>query len=199
MEKWCDVNSFHGITLLSRPTLGKLFTKVLNNTLTFRSDTYDIICDSQAGFRKGRGTIDNIFIIQSIVDYSLEQGEKVYCAFIDFRKAFDYLNRDCLWFKLLKSGIRSDMYDIIKHMYEETTASVKHQGILSDIFECNLGVRQGESISPFLSNLFLNDLDEALSVGQFQGINIGDINIETLFMQMIWHFYQKLERIYRLG
>ena len=72
------------------------------------------------------------------------------------------------------------MYDIIKHMYEETTASVKHQGILSDIFECNLGVRQGEIISPFLFNLFLNDLDEALSVGQFQGINIGDINIKTL-------------------
>ena len=127
------VNNFRGITLLS--TLGKLLTKVLNNRLTFWSDTYDIISNSQAGFRKGRGTIDNIFIIQSIVDYSLEQGKRVYCAFIDFREAFDYLNRDCLWFKLLKSGIRGNMYDIIKHMYEETTASVKHQGILSDIFE----------------------------------------------------------------
>ena len=72
------------------------------------------------------------------------------------------------------------MYNIIKHMYEETNASVKHQGILSDIFECCIRVRQGESISPFLFNLFLNDLDEALSVGQFQGINIGDINLKTL-------------------
>ena len=123
-----DVNNFRGITLLS--TLGKLFTKVLRNRLTFWSDTYDIVSDSQAGFRKGWGTIDNIVIIQSIVDYSLEQGEKVYCAFIDLRKAFDYLNGDCLWFKLLKSGIRGNMYDIIKHMYEETTASVKRQGIL---------------------------------------------------------------------
>ena len=79
-----DVNNFRGITLLS--TLGKLFTKVLNNRLIFWSDTYDIISDSQAGFRKGWGTIDNIVIIQSIVDYSLEQGEKVYCDFIDFEK-----------------------------------------------------------------------------------------------------------------
>ena len=85
----------------------------------------------------------------------------MYCAFIDFRKAFDYLNRNCLWFKLLKSGIRGSMYDIIKHMYEEATASVKHQGILSEKFKCCLGVRQGESIPPFLFILFLNDLDEA--------------------------------------
>ena len=41
------------------------------------------------------------------------------------------------------------MYDIIKHMYEETTASVKHQGMLSDIFECNLGVRQGKVFHRF--------------------------------------------------
>ena len=61
-------------------------------------------------------------------------------------------------------------------MYEETTASVKHQGILSYIFEFCIGVRQGESISPFLFNLFLNDLDEVLTVSQFQGINIGDTN-----------------------
>ena len=56
-----DVNNFRGITLLS--TLGKLFTKVLNNRFTFWAHTYDIISDSQAGFPKGRGTIDNIFII----------------------------------------------------------------------------------------------------------------------------------------
>ena len=47
---------------------------------------------------------------------------------------------------------------------------------LSNLFECCLGVRQGESISPFPFDLLLNDLNEALSVGQFQGINIGDIN-----------------------
>ena len=67
-------------------------------------------------------------------------------------------------------------------MYEETTASVKHQGILSDIFECCLGVRQGESVSPLLFNLVLNDLNEALSVGRFQGIDIGDINLKNVII-----------------
>ena len=75
-------------------------------------------------------------------------------------------------------------------MYEETTASVKHQGILSGIFECCFGVRQSESISPYLFNLFLNDLDEALSVGQFQGINIGEINLKTLYI--IYYYYMQM-------
>ena len=65
-------------------------------------------------------------------------------------------------------------------MYEETTASVRHQGMLSDTFKCSLGVRQGESISPFLFNIFLNDLDETLAARQFQGVNIGNVNIKTL-------------------
>ena len=72
----CDVNNYRGITLLS--TLGKLFTKILNNRLVFWSDTYNIITDTQAGFRKGRSTVDNIFIIQSIIDSSLGKEKKVY-------------------------------------------------------------------------------------------------------------------------
>ena len=42
----------------------------------------------------------------------------------------------------------------------------------------------------------MDDLDEALSLGQFQVIDIGDININNYSMQIIWHFNQKLERIY---
>ena len=56
-----DVENYRGIPLLS--TLGKLFTRILNNRLTFWSDTFNILCDTQSGFRKSHSTVDNIFML----------------------------------------------------------------------------------------------------------------------------------------
>ena len=52
-------------------------------------------------------------------------------------------------------------------MYCNTTSKVKYSGVLSNNFECNLDVRQGASLSPFLFNLFLNDIEAALESGGF--------------------------------
>ena len=173
-----DVNNYRGITLLS--TLGKLFTRILNNRLTFWSSTYHIISDVQSGFCKGRSTLDNLFILQSIIDSSLGNNNKVYCATVDFKKAFDFINRDCLWYKLLKSGIRGNMYNIINSMYSNNFSTVKHQGCISEPFECRIGVRQGESLSPFLFSIFLNDLEIFLQTGNFQGIDMEGTPLKLL-------------------
>ena len=80
------------------------------------------------------------------------------------------MNRDCLWYKLLKSGVRDPIFNIIKDMYCNTTSKVKISGVFSNNFKCNLGVRQGESLSTFLFNLFLNDIEAALKSGGFRGV-----------------------------
>ena len=94
-----NVDNYRGITLLS--TLGKLFTRVLNNRLMLWADSHSILIDAQAGFRKGRSTVDNTFILHYIVNVCLNQNQRLYCSFIDFRKAFDYVNRDCMWYKMI--------------------------------------------------------------------------------------------------
>ena len=64
------------------------------------------------------------------------------------------------------------MYDIINSMYNSVKSRVKTQGELSDEFDCLIGVRQGECLSPFLFSLFLNDLEQSLVDGNFTGLEL---------------------------
>ena len=89
-------------------------------------------------------------MLQSVIDSCLNTKRRLHVAFIDLKKAFVHVNRDCLWYKLLKSEIRGPIFNIIKDMYCNTTSQVKYSGAFSNNFECNLGVRQRESLSPFL-------------------------------------------------
>ena len=92
-------DNYRGITLLS--TLGKLFTRVINDRL----ESYGVYIEAQYGFRKGRGTADRIFVLSQLVNTFVNSGEKLYAFFVDFRKAFDFVVRDTLWYKLLCYGV----------------------------------------------------------------------------------------------
>ena len=139
-------------------TLGKLFTRILNNRLNAWAEEYNVYIEAQAGFRKHMSTIDNIFILSGLITHCLNNNETLYCAFVDFSKAFDYVVRDNVWYKLLKIGVRGKMLDIIKSMYSIVKSKIKYKNNVSEAFICNIGVRQGECLSPFLFSMYLNDL-----------------------------------------
>ena len=86
-----DPDNYRGITLLS--CVGKLFTAVLNDRVTKYLDAVGGIGDEQAGFRQGHSTIDHIFALHAILNIYLSAGKRVYCAFIDYKKAFDFVDR----------------------------------------------------------------------------------------------------------
>ena len=172
------VENYRGITLLS--TLGKLFTRILNNRLTDWAENYQVYIESQAGFRSNMGTVDNIFTLHGLLTHVINQEKKLYCAFIDFTKAFDYINRDILWHKLIKLGVRGKALNIIKSMYENVKSRVKYQNRLSENFECYLGVRQGESLSPFLFSMYLNDIEDEFYMSGIEGIDIHHIKLFLL-------------------
>ena len=81
-------------------------------------------------------TVDNIFILHGLISPMLNQGKKLFCAFIDFTMAFDYVVRDNLWFKLIKLGIRGNILNIIKSMYETVKSKVRFENQLSEEFSC---------------------------------------------------------------
>ena len=106
-------------------TLGKLFTRVINNRLTEWAETYAILIETQAAFRQGMGSVDTLFVLHGLVSHMLNQGAKLYCAFIGFTKAFDNIVREYLWYKLIQLGLRRKILNIIKSMYSSVKSRVK--------------------------------------------------------------------------
>ena len=173
-----EPSNYRGITLLS--SLGKLFSRTLNNRLVKWAEKYNVYIEAQAGFRKGMSTIDNIFILNGLISHCLSNNRKLFCAFVDFKKAFDFVVRENLWYKLIKMGVRGKILNVIKSMYECVKSKVKCNNVLSEEFMCTLGVRQGECLSPFLFSMFLNDIEEELIQKGVEGINIGYLNLAIL-------------------
>ena len=85
-----------------------------------------------------------------------------------------------MWYKLLKTGIRGKIINVIKSMYENIKSRVKYDNLLSNDFTCLLGVRQGECLSPFLFSMYVNDLEEMLVSNEFKGIEIGMLKLFLL-------------------
>ena len=156
-----DANNYRGITLVS--CLGKVFTGLLNKRLSDFLEQNGVLNENQAGFRSGYSTVDHIFNLNLIINKFLSDGKKLYCAFVDYEKAFDTVWRKGLWFKLLNQGIKGRCFKVIVNMYDGIKSLVEKDGKLSEIFPCNMGVRQGENLSPLLFAVFLNDLQSSFS------------------------------------
>ena len=76
--------------------------------------------------------------------------KKLYCAFIDFKKAFDpfdSISRNKLWYKLISNGINGNILSTISNLYKKAKSCVKHpgSGFISEIFPSQVGVRQGDN------------------------------------------------------
>ena len=169
--------NYRGITLLS--VLGKLFTRLLNNRLDDWAEKYRIYIEAQNGFRRGRGTVDSAFILSNIISSFLENGKKLYAFFVDYSKAFDFVVHDNLWYKLLKLGLRGKIIHILRSMYSCMKTKVFNNCEKSEPFECKLGVRQGECLSPFLFAMYVNDLESHLCSPD-AGITIDDVRFLLL-------------------
>ena len=100
-----NTENYRAIALIKY--LCKIFMSILTTRLTDWAETQNVIDESQAGFRKGYSTIDNIFSLQSVVQkYLCRKRGRFYCIFVDFKRAFDSIQHDSLWFSLeRKKGI----------------------------------------------------------------------------------------------
>ena len=126
-------------------------------------------------------TIDNIFVLNGLIKRCINNNEYLYCCFVDFTKAFDYVERDILWYQLTKIGVRGRMLHIIKSIYATVKSRVKNNNTLSETFSYNIGVRHWECLSPFLFAMYVNDLEKKkLDDKGVNGIDIGMVKLLLL-------------------
>ena len=158
---------------------------MLNNRLTEFLDKNDKRSENQAGFRKGYGTTDHMFVLNSLIEIMKVSKKKLFCAFIDFSQAFDSICRGRLWRKRLFNSVNGKLFTIVYNMYENIKSCVRINDETSAFFPSECGVRQGENLSPLLFSLYLNDLENFIISGGVSIIDLEIISNET-------HVYIKL-------
>ena len=135
-----------------------------------------ILPEWQSGFRKKRGCLDNIFVLNTVIQLHVRRvGGKMYALFIDFKTAFDSVNHEMLWKKLLNLGISTKMVKIIEKIYHKATLKVKTKQGLTDSININKGVLQGETLSPLLFALFISDLETFLKSKGIRGVSVNHL------------------------
>ena len=137
--------------------------------------------DVQAGFRKGRGTRDQIANILWIIKKAREFQKNVYFCFIDYAKAFDSVDHNKLWNILKEMGIADHLSCLLRNLYTGQEATVRPGHGATDWFKIGKGVRQGCMLSPCLFNLYADYIMRNTGLEEAQaGIKIAWRNINNL-------------------
>ena len=129
----------------------KLMIKILQTRLQQYMNCE--LLDVQAGFRKGRGTRDQIANIRWIVEKAREFQKSIYFWFIDYVKAFDCVDHNEFWKILKEMGIPDHLTCLLRNLYAGQEATVRTGHGTTDWFKTGKGVRQGCTLSPCLFNL----------------------------------------------
>ena len=141
-----------GITL--RSTASKLFQIVLLQRLN--AGLEDLLRENQCGFRRNRSCIDQLYSLQCIIHNCIEFNLPLYINFIDFKAAFDSINRDFIWKAFEHYGLPTKYINIFKAFFRRTESAVRVNGELTRWFNVESGTGQGDVQGPPIFNLVIN-------------------------------------------
>ena len=127
---------------------------VFNGTWSIQPYMNHELPDVQAGFRKGRGTRDQIASIRWINEKAREFQKNIYFCFIDYAKAFYSVDHNKLWKILQEMGIPEHLTHLLRNLYAGQKATVRTGHGTTDWFQITKGVHQGCIQSPCLFNSF---------------------------------------------
>ena len=149
----------------------------------------------QAGFRKGRGTRDQIANICWIMEKAREFQKNFYFCFIEYAKDFDCVDHNKLWKVLKEMGIPDHLTCLLRNLYARQEATVRTGHGTTDWFQIRKGVCQGCILSPCLFNFYAENIMRTLGwkKHKLESRLPGEISI-TSDMQMTPPLWQKVKK-----
>ena len=146
------VTNFRGIQM--QPLLALLYDRIIASRLI----SWAKVSPEQTAFQKGKGTLDQIFLLRVIIALAKRHKKSLYVGLFDLSKTFDKVSRVELLKCLVKMGVGSCMLEALKGMYSCTRCVLKNAGKLSDVFFTYSGIKQGAPSSVILFIIFMDSV-----------------------------------------
>ena len=153
-------SSYRPISLTS--CVGKVAERMVNRRLYWFLETTNNLGKNQAGFRKGRSTVDQLFRITQRIHDGFQSKKNTLAVFVDLQQAYDRVWRKGLLMKLEDIGIHGNLYRWIKFYLVDRTIQTKMNDALSSKEVLEEGLPQGSCLSSTLFLVFIKDLDDVL-------------------------------------
>lgn len=147
-----DTNNYRGISLSS--IVAKTYNRMIMNRIRPAIDKELRV--NQNGFRSGRTTTAHILALRRLIEGIKKKNLPAIMTFIDFKKAFDSVNRSIMFKILYAYGIPDELVNAISDMYRGTKAKVVSPDGITDYFELHAGVLQGDTLAPYLFVIVLD-------------------------------------------
>ena len=141
-----------GITL--RSTVSKLLQMILLRRMHHGMER--LLRENQCGFRSGRSCIDQIHSLRTLIHNSIDYNIPLYINFVDFKAAFDSINRSFIWRCLRHYGLPEKYVRIFQAFFNGTVSAVKVNGELTEWFDVKSGTGQGDIQGPPIFNFCIN-------------------------------------------
>ena len=151
-----DVNNYRAIALCA--LLMKIFDCVILNL--HRDSLKSSYC--QFAYKEHSSTTQCTWVGREVISYYKQNNSPVFACLLDCSKAFDKIQYDTLFNKLLSRGISPVIVRILFHVYQNSSSQVKWNNGVSNVFNVSNGVRQGAILSPILFNIYMDELIEKL-------------------------------------
>jgi hypothetical protein len=168
-----SLDNYRGIAIGSN--MCKIFTRIIRTRIQKVVEERGLLGEMQNGFRKGRSTNDNLFVLSQIMERAQRGGRQagdLLLVFIDLRKAYDRVWRTGVWKVLRTMGLGQKLISLLTSLYEGHKRRVQTLAGFTEWVMCTIGVKQGCVLSPILFALFIAELESRIKNLEV-GVGIG--------------------------